>query len=188
MDGLEAARRIRALGEPRSRVPIVAVTANALDHHAEECRRAGMSEHLAKPFTQAELSAVLARAVSTRAPVGYDAAPTIDAESLAQVTSAMGEEGVQRLLDCLALRIESLLRALEAPSAFASPDELAALAHELKGSGGTLGFARLASAACSFESAIAAAGTADTDEIRHEATAALEELRRKRSLEALVPV
>ena len=188
MDGLEAARRIRALGEPRSRVPIVAVTANALDHHAEECRRAGMSEHLAKPFTQAELSAVLARAISTRAPVAYDAAPTIDAESLAQVTSAMGEEGVQRLLDCLTLRIESLLRVLEAPSAFASSDELAALAHELKGSGGTLGFARLASAACSFESAIAAAGTADTDEIRHEATAALEELRRRRSLEALVPV
>jgi signal transduction histidine kinase/CheY-like chemotaxis protein/HPt (histidine-containing phosphotransfer) domain-containing protein len=188
MDGLEAARRIRALGAPRSRVPIVAVTANALDHHAEECRRAGMSEHLAKPFTQAELSAVLARAVPMRPPAEHDAAPTIDAESLAQVTSAMGEEGVQRLLDCLALRIESLLRALEAPSAFASPDALAALAHELKGSGGTLGFARLASAAGDFESAIAAAGTADADAIRCAATAALEELRRRRSLEALAPV
>ena len=188
MDGLEAARRIRALGTARSRVPIVAVTANALDHHAEACRRAGMSEHLAKPFTQAELSAVLARAVPTRPAVAHDAAPTIHAESLAQVTSAMGEEGVQRLLDCLALRIESLLRALEAPSACASPDQLAALVHELKGSGGTLGFVRLASAAGNFESAIAAAGTADADAIRREATAALEELRRRRSLEALAPV
>lgn len=188
MDGLEATRRIRALDEPRCRVPIIAVTANALDRHAEECRRAGMSEHLAKPFTQAELTAVVARAVSRCQPVAWNAAPTIDAESMAQVTSAMGEEGVQRLLDCLALRIESLLRVLEAPSAFASSDELAALAHELKGSGGTLGFARLASAACRFESAVAAAGTADTDEIRREAAAALAELRRRRSLEALVSV
>jgi len=62
------------------------------------------------------------------------------------------------------------------------------LVHELKGSGGTLGFVRLASAAGNFESAIAAAGTADADAIRREATAALEELRRRRSLEALAPV
>ena len=61
MDGLEATRRIRALGGSRGQVPIVAVTANALDQHAEECRRAGMAEHLAKPFTQAELLAVVAR-------------------------------------------------------------------------------------------------------------------------------
>jgi signal transduction histidine kinase/DNA-binding NarL/FixJ family response regulator len=186
MDGLEATRRIRALDDPRGQVPIIAVTANALDRHAEECRRAGMSEHLAKPFTQAELTAVVARAASQCRCRSCDAA-AIDPEIMASITSAMGEEGVQHLLDCLALRIESLLRALEDPAAFASPDELAALAHELKGSGGTLGFTQLASVAARFEDAVAM-GSADADEMRREAVVALAELRRRRSLEALLSV
>lgn len=106
---------------------------------------------------------------------------------MASITSDMGEEGVQHLLDCLALRIESLLRALEDPAAFASPDELAALAHELKGSGGTLGFTQLASVAARFEDAVVM-GSADADEMRREAVVALAELRRRRSLEALLSV
>ena len=116
MDGLEATRRIRALDGPRGQVPIVAVTANALDQHAEECRRAGMSEHLAKPFTQAELLAVVARAAGQRPRPASDTATAIDADSLAQLADCMGEDALQRLLDCLALRIESLLRQLEDPA------------------------------------------------------------------------
>jgi signal transduction histidine kinase/CheY-like chemotaxis protein/HPt (histidine-containing phosphotransfer) domain-containing protein len=185
MDGLEATRRIRALDGRRGQVPIVAVTANALDQHAEECRRAGMSAHLAKPFTRVELLAVVARAAGQRPRPVSDAVTTIDADSLAQLADCMGEDALQRLLDCLALRIESLLRQLEDPAKSASPDQLGALAHELVGSGGTLGFTRLAAAARGFESAVANGGAADTAEMRHEATAALSELRRRRSLEAL---
>ena len=48
LNGLDATRQIRMLDGPRGRVPIVAVTANALDEHAEECRLAGMSGHLGK--------------------------------------------------------------------------------------------------------------------------------------------
>ena len=42
MDGLEATKQIKALAGSRGQVPIVAMTANALDQHAEECHRAGM--------------------------------------------------------------------------------------------------------------------------------------------------
>ena len=99
MDGLEATRRIRALDGPRGQVPIVAVTANALDHHAEECRRAGMSEHLAKPFTQVELLAVVARAARQRPRPAADTAPTIDADSVAQLAACMGEDALKQLLE-----------------------------------------------------------------------------------------
>ena len=71
MDGLEATRRIRALDGSRAQVPIVAVTANALDQHAEECRRAGMS-HLAKPFTQAELIGSRRHTWTARLPIPAD--------------------------------------------------------------------------------------------------------------------
>ena len=51
MDGLEAARRIRALNRPDSeRIPIFAMTANAYKEDREMSRNAGMNEHLAKPI------------------------------------------------------------------------------------------------------------------------------------------
>jgi HPt (histidine-containing phosphotransfer) domain-containing protein len=97
----------------------------------------------------------------------------------------MGEEAARRLLDCLSLRIEALLRRLEEAAPFASAAEHADLAHELAGSSGTLGFSRLAAAARRFEAAVAA-GSADADELRHEATSTLTDLRRRRTLEAML--
>ena len=51
MDGLEATRRIRAGGGPSSATRIVALSANVLPTDLERCRRAGMNDHLSKPFT-----------------------------------------------------------------------------------------------------------------------------------------
>ena len=61
MDGLEAARRIRALPGLNARVPIVAMTANAMSSDQEACRAAGMDDFLAKPFSRASLAACLGR-------------------------------------------------------------------------------------------------------------------------------
>ena len=59
MDGYEATRRIRALGPLGATIPIIALTASALDSDREHCRLAGMSDFLSKPFVAAELEAVL---------------------------------------------------------------------------------------------------------------------------------
>jgi CheY-like chemotaxis protein len=50
MDGLEATRRIRALGGAMARLPIVAVTAHAFAQQVDDCRSAGMDGHISKPF------------------------------------------------------------------------------------------------------------------------------------------
>ena len=51
MDGLEAARNIRALKRPDAVVvPIFAMTANAYEEDKEMSRKAGMNEHLSKPI------------------------------------------------------------------------------------------------------------------------------------------
>jgi CheY-like chemotaxis protein len=63
LDGFEATRLIRAEEARRGVVPtpIVALTANALAGDRERCLEAGMNDHLAKPFGQADLQALVSR-------------------------------------------------------------------------------------------------------------------------------
>jgi hypothetical protein len=57
MDGKEAARSIRALG---SKVPIVALTAHAMDGDAEGILAAGIDRYLTKPLRKTAIEAALA--------------------------------------------------------------------------------------------------------------------------------
>ena len=65
MDGFEATRRIRAAeasgAHGSRRLPIVAVTAGAVEGDRERCLAAGMDDYLAKPFRQAALHALLGK-------------------------------------------------------------------------------------------------------------------------------
>ncbi len=64
MDGYTAAREIRALEKaagPDKHLPIVAVTAHALEGDREACLEAGMDDYLTKPFALSELESMLDR-------------------------------------------------------------------------------------------------------------------------------
>jgi CheY-like chemotaxis protein len=51
MDGMECARRIRALADAqKAAIPIVAITGNAKNYSMEEFRQAGINEYLQKPL------------------------------------------------------------------------------------------------------------------------------------------
>ncbi len=50
IDGYEATRQIRALGTAISRIPILAMTANAFEEDRKAAIEAGMDEHIAKPI------------------------------------------------------------------------------------------------------------------------------------------
>ena len=61
MDGLEATRRIRAAESPGTRLPIIALTANAMKGDREMCLEAGMDDYLPKPFNRDALLEKLQR-------------------------------------------------------------------------------------------------------------------------------
>ena len=80
VDGLEAARRIRAAGNG---IPIIALTANAMKGDEEECLAAGMNGYVGKPFEMEALRAELRKCLLRRGglaefeidPLGRERAP-----------------------------------------------------------------------------------------------------------------
>lgn len=64
MDGYEATRRIRALeadGALIGRIPIIALTAHAMDSDAERCRAVGMNDYIRKPVDRTIIVSTLLR-------------------------------------------------------------------------------------------------------------------------------
>jgi len=78
MDGYEATKAIREREAKRSqgpvsarampsRLPIIALTADAIQGTKEQCLKAGMDDYLSKPFTIDQLSAVISRWIDEQA-------------------------------------------------------------------------------------------------------------------------
>ena len=128
MDGYEATRQLRAweaTQEPGRRIPIVALTANALVGDAETCLASGMDDHLAKPYSRNQLGKTMARWLAphlvertpqaeANAPVPLDSAPASGATpapvSPATPPAATPGQGAALRLDQRAL---DNIRALE---------------------------------------------------------------------------
>jgi PAS domain S-box-containing protein len=90
-DGLAATAEIRALERDGRRVPIVAMTANAMKEDQRRCLEAGMDDHFSKPFQPGRLiekvdrwirqSRLQPSAAAQPSGTGYDAFPVIDVQA-----------------------------------------------------------------------------------------------------------
>jgi signal transduction histidine kinase/DNA-binding response OmpR family regulator len=74
-DGYSLIRRVRALAEPKSRIPALALTAFARDRDRERAREFGFDGHLAKPVDPPELLRTLAELLAVR---GHERAGAAD--------------------------------------------------------------------------------------------------------------
>ncbi len=61
LDGFGATEAIRKLGRERGGIPVIALTANALDEDHKHCLQAGMNDYLTKPIDPDRLGEVLER-------------------------------------------------------------------------------------------------------------------------------
>ena len=97
MDGLTAAREIRTfeLAHGKPPVPIIALTADAMQGDREKCLAAGMNDYLSKPFKVAQLGEMLERwghVSSSAAPAPDGATPVhhVSADRLERVRRVQG--------------------------------------------------------------------------------------------------
>jgi len=211
MNGLDATRYIRALGGTRGSVPIVALTALAFADQVEDCRGAGMDDHLAKPFSPDTLLAVVSRAVSARPTHVESSVPEdepacglntstirtissrssiLDRVAFERSASYLSPELVVSYLQNIATRAEALLLTLHEPDAFArSKHELVEAAHSLVGSAGMFGFGNFVDVGRQFVHALES-DTTDAHALVKDLSAAikmtLHEIYSKRSSAALV--
>ena len=59
MNGYEATRRIRAMDSPLAKIPIIALSANALEEDKRNSLESGMNDHVGKPFDAQQLLELL---------------------------------------------------------------------------------------------------------------------------------
>jgi signal transduction histidine kinase/FixJ family two-component response regulator/HPt (histidine-containing phosphotransfer) domain-containing protein len=161
VDGLAATRMIRALPGPRARIPIIAMTANAMAADRQACLDAGMDDYMAKPIDRRKLAALLEHWGANTAPAAVAVAdapaetPLFDQAMRDDLADALGEDGYHQLLGAFG---QSLVGRLKELGAATEPAAVAATAHSLKGAALNLGLARLGHLAAAMETA-AKAGT-----------------------------
>lgn len=61
LDGLETTRLIRSQEKPNHHLPVIAMTANAMEGDREACLKAGMDDFISKPILPTDLRKILAR-------------------------------------------------------------------------------------------------------------------------------
>ena len=146
LDGLEATRMIRRLGGDAARTPIVALTANVLPEQIERCRRAGMDDHVAKPFVSEDLQSAVLKWAHRRQEPSKALTPNAVLDDLVAQIGAGPIRGLLTSLDAQMLHI--LATGPEGAGA-----DLSRLAHSLRGAAGALGYGDAARACQAVEAA-----------------------------------
>jgi CheY-like chemotaxis protein len=101
MDGLTATQRIRDLPAPKSRLPIIALTANAMKGDREKLIGAGMNDYVGKPIDAAKLALAIEAQCNIRVELtGLDAGDDARDDLTQEQKDAVGalNDSLDRLL------------------------------------------------------------------------------------------
>ena len=100
MDGYTATALIRKQGLNKT-VPIIALTANAMQEDREKVLEVGMNDHIGKPIDVKELYATMAKWISPATSVVADSSANADTSVLEQVAKAENESAHDSIFDGL---------------------------------------------------------------------------------------
>jgi signal transduction histidine kinase/CheY-like chemotaxis protein/HPt (histidine-containing phosphotransfer) domain-containing protein len=172
MDGLEATRKIRALGGALADIPIIALTANAFADDIKACRDAGMNDFVAKPLRKKILIEKLANVatgsvlrckkaktaahadlpiVAPAAVAMTDTAPVLDRAVFDALVDEIDIDGVRATLEPFLAESAQQLAHLRAYACDSNRAEIKEEAHKLKGASGTFGLLQVSELARTLE-------------------------------------
>lgn len=153
MDGFEATAEIRHLPGAQSRIPIIAMTANALPGDRARCLAAGMNDHITKPIDRMRMLTVLDQWLLNTATETLSTPPEpssagaaeedLDIQALHQLEADTDRELLARIIglfiDETTARLDHIAKAGET----GDWQRLQREAHTLKSSAATFGAKRL---------------------------------------------
>ncbi len=169
MDGFELTRIIRA-GERAgtTRLPIIAITANALPGEAARCKSAGMDDYLAKPIEIRTLESMLNRWIAEAKKSSASSAAISAIENASHVAPATGTVDLRNIaavygddrkrlapvLDQWLTVIEEATEELSIGLSLGKWDDAVAAVHRIKGSAGIAGAHDLSAAGAVLEGSL----------------------------------
>jgi CheY-like chemotaxis protein len=168
LDGYEATRELRRRESSSGRhVPVVAMTAHAMQGDRERCLAAGMDDYLPKPITSASIDEMLCRWL----PDGDTPPRPLHQGRLEELRTLFpGEEAAEAIAQ-LQADVEAQLERVTTGLQEADGREVAEAAHRIKGSAHMVGAEALAAIAARLQAAAgqdAAGATLIAEELREE--------------------
>jgi signal transduction histidine kinase/ligand-binding sensor domain-containing protein/CheY-like chemotaxis protein/HPt (histidine-containing phosphotransfer) domain-containing protein len=197
MDGYQATREIRLRERGASHIPIIALTADAMQGAEGQCREAGMDDYLTKPLDRTRLAEAIDRhlaligrrsdaadAINSLPPPAAVAEAPVDWKSFMKMTDGdqtFAQELVQVFIDSGDVALREIRVALERSDLAA----IGSVAHSFKGSSASI-HAQSASAAAGRLEAAARAGAVDQisgleEQLREEVGRVMEYLRARQA-------
>ena len=176
MGGVEATQRIRQRETEQGlpRLPIVAMTANAMQGDRETCLAAGMDDYLTKPIKAADLEAKLH--LLLRAPAGQRDAASVPAFEYGAAVSGMDSEIIEIIAPAFLEHYRRELDALRQAIAHQDSATTERRAHALKGTLAAFGAQPAEYCAAQLESLAKAGARARLDALLADLAAEMEKL------------
>jgi CheY-like chemotaxis protein/HPt (histidine-containing phosphotransfer) domain-containing protein len=153
MDGYELTAVIRAADTNKTRMPIIAFTANALKGEAEHCRAVGMDDYLSKPVQLVNLKAMLEKWLPVVNSVAVDV-------NVLKALVGDDEAIIRDFLHDFRLSAAKIAAELRAACAAGQAAAAGALTHKLKSSARSVGALALGELCAKMEQAGKAGDTA----------------------------
>ena len=138
MDGYESTQKIRALEGKGRHTPIIAMTANAMEGDRKKCIEAGMDEYLSKPLDFPEVLRRIEYYTQKMTKNMGDSLLLNEHSSQFSIDSGLELEVVKELMEDFFHHLVEILEKVDESLSMFDDDGLSKLAHQIKGSAGSL--------------------------------------------------